>query len=291
MTLEPLDKRHKFKWRVGLVLSGVMVSSLTYWQQARQRVRADSDARAFREHAVLEERNNTDKFNALTEKFNLFVAQISRPPKVVAAPKVPTAEEIASAVGQKLKDIQPAPSTAPDKNTATATNVVPAAVVPLVIQPPTAQPCRGDRLSQCSVDQLLEWGKPLVANIDAVESDYMVDLKKLDYVKSGNWFGELIGIGDKNSKWLKAHALAEEKAADRFRDCCAESALVYHKELAQRTAGGLQNTDAYEWVQNLVKPVRSKEWKKARQDGGNVISVRGDLESLQLELKIRSRHP
>jgi len=289
VTLEPWDKKHRTKWRVGLIFFGIMVSSLTYWQQAKQRVRADGDAREFREQMVREERDNTEKFNELMERFKSVVAQTSREhkPAPIATIHVPTAEEIASAVRRQLKEAEP-PSIPPHtSDRTTATNSVPAPVVVTPVNPlPTTQQCRGDRLSECSDEQLLQWGEPLVANIEAIANNYMADLKKLDDIKGGNWFGGLIGIGDKDSKWMKGYAQAQETAADHFRDCCAENALVYDRELAQRTGGGLEKNEIYEWIEHLMKPIRSKEWKNARQDAGKIVDLVFDLKVLQINLTI-----
>lgn len=285
VTLEPWDPKHKFKWRAFLVGSGIAVSTLTYWQQAHQRSKADTDARYFREQIIRQETDNQEKFSVLMASFNLFVAQTSRQPKARPAPRVPTPQEIASAVGEELKKMQPAPSGSPEQSPSAPRNVVPTPTAPPE-QPAIVHPCRGEHLSECSDEQLLEWGKPLVASAEDIENDYMADLKRLDEIRGGswNWLREVIGVGDKDSKWLKAYALAQQKAADRFRDCCAENALVYHRELAQRVGGGLENTESYEWVQDLMKQIGSKEHKKARQDAGKIIGVVYDLHSLQIRL-------
>ena len=284
VTLEPLDKKHTLKWRIALLVTGVLVSAFTYWQQARGRVRTAAEAREYREQQIQQERDSAIKFNALFDKFNSFVAEQKH--KSVAVPSAPTAQEIASAVSKRLNDMrsehpptEAAPSSA--KNTAP---VASSSAPPL----PIIQPCRGDRLRECSDEQLLEWGKPLVSNIEAVENDYMADLKKLDDIKAGNlnWLKEFVGAGDKDSRWLKALAQADEKATNRFRDCCAEGALAYHKELAERVGGGQEKAETYEWVQNLTKPTNSKEYKNAKRDGNKVLNVVSDLEQLQIELHI-----
>ena len=116
----------------------------------------------------------------------------------------------------------------------------------------------------------------------------MANLKALDEIK-GNWIGFLIAK-DKDSKWLKAYAEAQENAADLFRDCCAEDTLNYHKELARRTGGGLQKDELYDWIRELMEPVKSKQWKKARQEGGSkLVDIDGDLILLQIELEKRIR--
>jgi len=292
VTLEPPDKKHKTKWRVALFLGGIFVSGLTYRQQASQRARAHEEAHEFLEHVVEQERLGAAQFNALTEKFNAFVALHPRQERLPAMPKPPSAEEIAAEVSKQLKGSQPATSssTPPAKSPANTTTVVPAPVPPIVAALPQPTVCRGDRLSECSDEQLLAWGKPLVAKVQAIEDDYMADLKKLDDIKAGNWLGEalgeIVGIGnDKTSRRLKAHAQAEEKVADYFRNCCAEDALAYHKELKLRTGGGLEKTDDYEWATNLLKPPKSKEFKNARQDN-KIIGVVYDLQSLQSGLQI-----
>jgi len=267
---------------VALIISGLLVSSLTYWQQEKARVKATGEAREYHEQQIQQERNSTEKFNALLEKFNAFVTERRQRP--VIPPRAPTADEIASAISQKLKDLQNAQptTTTPTKNPA-------ATLASSTAQPlPTVQPCRGDRLSECSDEQLLNWGKPLVENIEVAENDYMTDLKKLDDIKAGkwNWLREFAGVGDKDSKWLKAYAQAQEKAADHFRDCCAESALAYHKELRQRLGGGQESKKAYEWVQDLMKPKNSREYKNAKQDAGKIVDVLGDLHQLPIDLQI-----
>jgi hypothetical protein len=177
--LEPLDKRHKVKWRVALIVSGLLVSSLTYWQQAKARVRAAGEAREYHEQQIQQERSSAEKFNALVERFNTFVAEQRQKP--FNTPRPPTAEETASAISQKLKDMQNAQPAMP-----TSMKNLPAPTTSSAVQPlPTVKPCREDRLSECNDEQLLKWGKPLVENIEAVENDYMTDLKKLDDIKAG----------------------------------------------------------------------------------------------------------
>lgn len=288
VTLEPLDKKHKTKWRVALFVSGVLVSTLTYQQQARQRAKAHEAAHEALEHAIEQDRNNAERFNAL--KDSIAAALRPRPQRSMIAPKPPTADEIAAALSEKLKGLQPtSPIPSPDKHTSTA--AAPPPVAPPRTQPLVVQPCLPARLRDCSDEQLLAWGKPLVANIEAIENDYMADLKKLDTIKSG-WLGELAGdflIGvntDAASKRVKAMTLAEERVADRFRDCCAEAAIEYHKELVLRTQDRSDQTAEFEWAQNVLNPIKSKEWKKARQDGGKIISILYDLHSLQINLDI-----
>jgi hypothetical protein len=87
---------------------------------------------------------------------------------------------------------------------------------------------------------------------------------------------------------LKAYAQAQEKAADEFRDCCAENALKYHKELTLREGSGLQKNELYDWIQELLKPIKSNEWKEARQDGGSkVVDITGDLRLLEIKLNTK----
>jgi hypothetical protein len=151
---------------------------------------------------------------------------------------------------------------------------------PLVTQPPPSKPCRGDRLSECLDEEILEWGKPLFGRMSAIVDVHMAGLKALDDIKGGSRLSFLTGQ-DKDSRWLKAYAESQEKAADQFRDCCAENALRYQKELAQRVGGGLEKKDLYEWIERLLKPVKSKEWKDARREGGSkVLDIEVDLRTL-----------
>jgi hypothetical protein len=148
-----------------------------------------------------------------------------------------------------------------------------------------AKECRGDDLKDCSDEKLLKWGKPLVEQVQQIETAHMAALKALDDI-TGSWAGFLFGK-DKDSKWLKAYAEAQHSTADQFRDCCAENALIYNAELVARVGGGLQDNEAFEWVQKLLKPVKSKEWKEARSEAGKIISVNGDLNALEGLLNLR----
>jgi hypothetical protein len=93
-------------------------------------------------------------------------------------------------------------------------------------------------LQECTDEELLEWGSPLVSQIGALDDQYNEEVKKLDDIKNGNWIGLVFGAPDKNTKWLKGFEQAQVKATERFRDCCAGSVLAYHRELMQRVGGG-----------------------------------------------------
>jgi hypothetical protein len=299
VTLEPWNQRHKPKWRIGLMVFGLAVSVMTYYQQARQRTRSDKEARELREQVVRQERESNERFDNLTSKVNSFVAESIRQSRLAATviPKVPSAEEIAAEIDKRLTSRLPQPT--PTSPTIEKTPLLPKPTTgPASSNPvassPTIQPCRGDRLNECSDEQLLEWGKSLIANIGVIHNDYMTDTKKLDDIRGGNWnwLREFVGVGDKDSKWLKGFDLAQKRATDRFRDCCAERALAYHKELLQRDHERPDNTLLYEWIQNLLKPVNSREWKKAREDAPKVGDVYFDLNFFQINLEyaVSKRH-
>jgi hypothetical protein len=162
---------------------------------------------------------------------------------------------------------------------------------PLVVQqqPATPQPaphvCRGDALPACTDEELLQWGKQLDASIRTIVDKYMSELKKLDDIRGGNWLGQLVGISDKDSRWLKAYAQAQQDAAERFRDCCAANAYIYRRELLQRV-GGEEKAELYRWVEDLTKSPTSKEYKKARQDS-KVLDVQIDIDNLQYAIRRR----
>ncbi len=290
VTLEPVNQGHKWKWRIGLLGFGAAVSVMTYYQQARQRAKSASDAREIREQVIRQERNSDERFDELTSKFNAFVAESLRQTRspAIVIPRVPSAEEIAVEVDKRLNARLPQPNPAsPTTEKPPVTKPIPAPLS-TTVNPAIIRPCRGDRLNECSDEQLLEWGKPLVGSILAIHNDYMADTKKLDDIKGGklDWLREFVGIGgDKDSKWLKALELARQKASDNFRDCCAERALVYHKEVLQRDHERSDNAELYEWVQNLLKQPNSKEWKKARDDGSKVGDVYFDLNFFQIHLQ------
>jgi hypothetical protein len=294
LTLEPLSQqsqRHKWKWRIGLAVFGGTVSLMTYVQQARQRAQSVSNVRELREQALHQERESDQRADDLKKNFDAFVAESLRQKRSapIAIPKSPTAEEIAAEVEKKLSARLNQPNSG---NGTPEKPPVQANPTPTLVQKPTehaiSRSCRDDHLNECSDEELLERLKPLVTNILAIREEYSADTKRLDDIKGGkfDWLRELAGVGgDKDSKWLKAFELARQKASDHFRDCCAESALVYHKELLQRYHEASDNAELYEWVQNLLRPVGSKEWKKARDDGFKVISISFDLHSYQIHLE------
>src|SRR5260370_17882578 len=145
VTLEPWDNRHRYQWRGGLILFGVVVSSLTYWQQAKQRVFADANAREFQERLVQEERNSSDKLDVMTERLKSLDAQIRQPnPATGSMRQPPTAEEIAAALSDKLKGLQPVPTTGPAKTAQEnfAVPVVPPPVMPSVTEHTRSDPFR-----------------------------------------------------------------------------------------------------------------------------------------------------
>jgi hypothetical protein len=294
LTLEPLSQqsqRHKWKWRIGLAVFGGTVSLMTYVQQARQRGQSTSNVRELREQVLRQERESDQRAEDLKKNFDVFVAQSLRERRSapIAIPKSPTAEEIAAELDRKLSArLNEANSPNPTERKPPVQVRPTPTPVPTPIDPPISRSCRNDHLNECSDEELLERLKPLVTNILAIHEEYSADTKRLDDIKGGrlDWLRELAGIGgDKDSKWLKGFELARKKASDHFRDCCAETALVYHKELLQRYHEGSDNAELYEWVQSLLRSVGSKEWKKARDDRSMVGNVYFDLHFYQIHLE------
>jgi len=139
-------------------------------------------------------------------------------------------------------------------------------------------PCNGGDLSKCSDKKLLEWGKPLLDHVEYIFNELQLDSK--------------IARSYSGGKFIKAMDAGNNDAADKYRQCCAADALRYFKELAQRTGGGKENFEFYTWSEQLLSPVKSKEWKSARSHADTNISVADiDLRDLSQELdaKIRRR--
>jgi len=295
LTLEPLSpqqQRHKWMWRIGLLVFGLSVSLLTYIQQARQRVQSATNLRELKEEALRQQQDSDKRTEQLSKNFQSFVAESLRQKQsqAIIVPKTPTAEEIASELDKRLSARLNAPSStlAPVPRPSIQPKEATPSASTTSVATATSRPCHDDHLSECTDEQLLERLKPLVTNIETVYQEYSADTKRLDEIKARkfDWLRDLTGVGaDRDSKWLKGLALAEQKASDRFRDCCAASALLYHQELLQRDHKVLDNAQLYEWVQNLLSPVGSKQWKKARDDGRNVDQVYFDLHSYQINLE------
>jgi hypothetical protein len=145
--------------------------------------------------------------------------------------------------------------------------------------------CRSDDLKDCTDEELLEWGKPLVESVIRISDSHQAALSALDNIK-GNWAGFLFGK-DKDSKWIKGYSEAQKNTADEFRNCCAESALHYHAELTARVAGGSLRNESYEWVKDLLSPIGSKGWKRARSDSDKITDIEYDLKRLQIDLDLK----
>lgn len=294
LTLEPLSQqsqRHRWKWRIGLAVFGATVSIMIYVQQARQRVQAAGNIRDLREQALRQERENDQRAEDLKTKFDAFVAESLRQRRssLTVIPKGPSAEEIAAELDKKLSARLNPPNSTNLTTEKQPTQTRPApAPVPAPVDLPATRPCRDDHLNECSDEQLLEHLRPLVTNILAIHDEYSADTKRLDDIKGGkmDWLRELAGTGgDKDSKWVKGLELARQKASDHFRDCCAERALIYHKELLLRDHERSDSAELYEWVHRLLGPAGSKPWKKARDDGSNVGNVYFDLHFYQIYLE------
>ncbi len=149
-------------------------------------------------------------------------------------------------------------------------------LVPGTDSPLGTKPCREDDLADCADRELVEWGTELLTKTRAISDAYIAAIEVLN--KSPN-----------DSNWLERNAQTNEAAADRFRDCCAEDAVKFRKELAVRVGGGFQDTESYDWVQKLLSPVQSDEWKAARENAGyKVNNISYNLRSLsrKLDLKI-----
>jgi hypothetical protein len=288
-TFEPVSQQHKWTWRVGLIVVGAIFSVLTYAQQGRQRAKTASDARELEEQLIRQAQASNQRVSDLKQNFNALSAESlsQKRSAAIVLPKCPTAEELADEVDKRLSSrLSPNPKNLTADKPPVPTKPTPTPV-PMAVDPATTRPCRGDHLDECSDEDLLEWGSPLVANIEDIHNQYMADIKKLDDIKGGraDWLRELTGVGgDKDSKFLKGFELANRSATEHFRDCCAERAIVYHKELLQRDQKRSDNVTLYEWVQELLKPANSKEWKKAQEDGSKVGDVYFDLDFFQIDL-------
>jgi hypothetical protein len=292
LTLEPLNERykpHKWKWRIGLVAFGAGVSLMSYWQQTRQRAKAASDVHDLQEQALHLERESERRTEDLKRQFNTFVAESLRHKSAAVISKTPTADEIAAELDKRLSAHLQPPSSTTEKPPVEQlpTKPIPGPVSPPA-DPPIIRPCRDDDLNECSDEQLLENLKPLLASILAISDEYSAATKKLDDIKGGkmDWVRILASTGgDKDSKWLKGLENARRDASQRFRDCCAERTLLYHKEFLLRDHKRADDAGLYEWVQNLLKPIGSKEWKKARDEGTNVGTVYFDLDFFRIDLE------
>jgi hypothetical protein len=284
-TISDLKARRRAKtWFWLLCVIGVGIAALSQYrygqaedvrnkvarQQDLMATEAAKEAKEARAELAASENANTKKLLDLQSKMtNLLM----RPqPVQQKIDELKLRDEIAAAVANKVKPGIVAPAF-PQTQTA-----VPAQ--------PKVHSCRGDALQECTDEELMEWGSPLVSQIEVLDNQYNDEVKKLDDLKNGNWIALVFGAPDKSTKWLKGFEQARFKATERFRDCCAESVLAYHRELMQRVGGGEQEKDLYDWVEDVTKPIQSKEYKRAKQDP-RAPFVKIDLDRLQSRLRIK----
>jgi hypothetical protein len=163
---------------------------------------------------------------------------------------------------------------------------VPSTILQLPQSAPSPPPapkttCRGDHLSECTDAELLEWSAPLMNRLNSIMNEHDKAQRELDAIKDPNVFAALFG----KDKWLNKFEEMQHDASDQFRDCCAEDVLRYHTELVLRTGAGARNRDYYKWTELLLKPAKSRDWKKAREDGSNAVQIYYDLQILEIRLK------
>lgn len=176
------------------------------------------------------------------------IAAVIPSPTPASAPLTP--DELAEKVASKLASQQPTPTPTP------------------------RPPCRGDNLGLCTDEDLLEWGKPLLKEIDRYFGYYQQESKIATDTLSG-------------MKMVQAHEAAEKALAVRFLDCCANETVTYYKEAASRVGGGHQQQEFFDWEDRLVKLKQgSKDWNDvASHAGGMVLNIRYELEMRMIELE------
>jgi hypothetical protein len=266
VTIEPVDSANRNTrriWRIVLIAFGLIVSTLTYVQQDRQRKQALSDVKEFRERLSKQEEHSEAKLNGLTDQFKAFLEHKIPQPKTVIMPALPiqqgpvlSAEEIAAIVAKQLKNNQPPPP---------------------VTLPNPHKPCRGDDLGNCTDDELVDWSKPLLSHVEAIYSEY---------VKERNIFSNTT-FKDRR-KFMETYLLFQENTSARYLDCCSEDVLKFYKEMALRLGGGLQPKSLEDWTHDLTLQSKSQQHQDAvMMIGSHIISIRGDLSILPAELNIK----
>ena len=159
----------------------------------------------------------------------------------------PNTEELASLIAKKLLTPTPTPTPAPK---------------PI---------CRGDNLRLCSDEDLLEWGRPLMAEISRYFGYYQDDLKKAQALEG--------------RQLLSAHDRAKEQLAARFKDCCAEETQAYYKEIEARLGGGHEEAEFYAWNQRLIGSHEgAKDWPDiCFYADSKILDIRYNLETRMIE--------
>lgn len=133
----------------------------------------------------------------------------------------------------------------------------------------TPRQCRADNLSLCSNDDLLTLGSVLQHRMKLILDEFQEATSGMERGTPG---------------WYKAFDAAEVRASKEFRECCAEDALKYHKEVAARLGPGHEDAALYDWTQKILQPLDSNDYIEAAHDT-KAIQFYYDLTVMQAELK------
>jgi hypothetical protein len=189
--------------------------------------------------------------------------KVTEKPLVIPSPTpVPlTADELADKVVQRIADQRPVSTPTP-------------------MPTPTPKPlCRGDNLSICTDEDLLEWGKPLMHELDSIFGLWQRSTDKIDGIDPNN-----------HAKRLAAYVDAENYAAKQYKDCCGEDAMKYYKQLSARIGGGTQKASYFEWTRKISEPENSHDWKDAALSASTMIMfIKQDLGHLELALRFKPK--
>jgi hypothetical protein len=285
--VELLDERIRKRpiWKVGVVVFGIVISVSVYFQQRISRESGSQVVAQLKEQMTQEGKTITAEIDSLVARLNppsvlspkharLPNLQKNRQPSptnteqvvtpVAPTVHVPTTEELATAVADKLRQEQSIPKEA-------------------AVTPQEIRPCRGDDLRDCTDEQLAVWVRPLTEKLRTISGRYSSDMEAISKHKQ-SLLGALIR-GDDTPKLLDQ---ADQRAADTYRECCAQDMLKYEQEMSQRVGAGSRDAHLCEWSEKLLSPIGSREWKSARKEGGGGTRdafYRAQLFPLELQSK------
>jgi hypothetical protein len=179
----------------GLCLVGIVVAVLYQYRvgkideereykaakadEARQRKTDEAQRAALMAQADLRaiEKSNGDQILWLQKRLDKVIARAQAPNQKTSAQDIK--DELAEMAENLKRQIGSAPQTVLK---------TPATQTPSLPTPPKR--CRGDSLGDCSDEELLERGRPLMESVSTIENAHMANLKALDDIK-GNWAGFL----------------------------------------------------------------------------------------------------
>jgi hypothetical protein len=138
-------------------------------------------------------------------------------------------------------------------------------------------PCHSDKLSDCSDEQLYQWGTSLYTKIDDIEKKFAQT-------------AEIARTTADIQEQLRLYKTSEAQLASDFWECCAVDTMRYLRELQSRIGGGSghEYDKTNEWLASFSKPPLFGGGKNVTYQDG-MMTVLASLQLTVLHARLGQR--